>query len=188
MKSGLVGHALLAVLIVLVSTGFDKDINQVVAGWFQATGSVFAIVFAVYIADKQNHLRRKEELEARLELYLKVSGYSAYVCQAMREAIKLINTHESPDVVNIKRHQRLLGDCIRALRVVEFSSIYDAQTASNWLMLEHTLSDFYGHIEDSGPANAYSRIGNLQRSLQRAERLSEEITNTAREFGRNISK
>ncbi|HCI4017235.1 hypothetical protein [Pseudomonas aeruginosa] len=187
-KYGLVGHAVLAALIVLVATGFDKDINQVIAGWFQAIGSVFAIVFALYIADKQSYQKKRDELEARLELYLKISGYASYVCKGMSESVSLIATPGSPNVANIKRHQRLLGDCVRTMRTVEFSSIYDAETASRWLMLEHTLSDFLGNIEEAGPDLAYSRIGNLRRALGRAEEVSKLITKTGKEFAAQISK
>lgn len=181
-KATLIGHAILLAIVVMVSAGFDKDVNQVISGWFQAIGSVLAIVFAVYVAEKQNFLRGQESKESRLEQFMKLCGCASYSCEGLRQSMKIIERPGNPDVANIKRHHRIVSDCLRNIRTFDFSTIHDAEIASNWLRLEHCFSDYIGHIDDVGADKAYTRKSNLARCIERAEEELETLTSFSSKF------
>lgn len=166
----LVGHAILLVCLIVVSTNADVQTNQVISGWLQAIGSVLAIVFAVIVANTQ-YLRAEEaKKQAEVEHCVKLSLHAAHLCTGMETSLNLMKENKLSQS-DFDRHKNLLENAMRVYHAFSVDLIHSAEAFSAWSTIGHSCEDFLADCHSNGGDLGlikHLRLAHMERCYERA--------------------
>jgi ferritin len=150
------------------------------ASWVQAFGSVAAILVAIYIASSQARIERKRQRSHGLNEYVKLSAFSAYIVEGMRQTIEKCEAIDA-GFDDFDRHLSLLEESLEVLKSVEFSSIQSVLLATKWIQLRQILFDFIreGRKDIDLDKVICYRLEHMRRNMDRAIIIQSELFNTA---------